>query len=1645
MIKKRITALIVIFSFLVTLIPGNMTIAGAESSAPVMEDGKIILKDFADKDDIPSEYLSSENKYLSEYSTDVAYEGKPGSLKWTMDEIGTDFDFALDKYDYTTLIGHPDARIRMRFYSEAVGSKFNFLYLPDKANFSGKYSIVYPVIAGGWQVVDLKLSDVLSKVQYSKLGLLSVRFNDTGWANYSGGGYTPGDVIYIDSIWIEFPDYGKTLVQPVPSIENGATFVDRELGGSNTYTLSFSENLWEHGHITDGEEYTAADAVKVYEFDGEDYVLTGQSHSVTVSGSSISVTFDAPLKDVCAYMVRVDKNAVLSMRGHRMTSDVEFYFSVGMGSANFNMVSTSVAEGASVDGSEPGFEYRIEFSNTPDNYDINNMFSVFRDGEQFDGFFEVDSIENTVIITFPDGLAGGCEYKVTVSDDFADTNGIFISGAKEFTFKTFDVVGNDGLIFSASDSDDMDAVFADGAQGIFPSGFSIERETENVLTGDETFRFNHPSIAANKQCNIIMAEKIVRDITDYEYINYLIYSPEATDESVVLQMIDKATWNDKAWYVAMVKTDWEGWKKVSVKISDFTNKNMNGFVNAFVFNLGGWSNTKTQSGYFLVDRIWLSNEPSSEISYESSEYAYEQSFVPADLGGDNAFGFTYSKELADLDYSDLVNAYKYNGTDYEEISGYSVKAIGNQLKVDFGSALSDGDTIRITVDGKILSDSYSVCTNEAEALFTVNAASPYFKITDSTVSDGAQLDSLSELTLTFSNEPDSALYIPDYFTVYRNGEKLYNAYEAVINGNKIQFKALKKFTPGEYTLKINPGYADKFGNKYVGITEYSFVIGDNEQSGEVVTVFSASDDEHMTALSKYLTPFSDITNLYSRTARVDYTAGKSTNGWLRENSSFDATGMKYLNFWMYSPSVSGDTAHIALYTSLKNNKYNKNNNVYKMNVDWQGWKLISIPLSTLTNASAFDSFLINFGGWTTPVDNNSFFLVDEVWMSAVQPGAVELKGTSFADGYTGAALSGEILELTFGTELAEKQNADIVITDKDGNVLDDGAYSVEYSTDSLTVFFGELMPSTTYNVHISGIVGKQPVKQTKPVNMSFTTASGGVYLTDIKCIDTVDFVIKNMSDSSAELTAVVYAIGEDNVLLKKYESKKTVSAKSEDIISTEAVFPDGTEKIKAFVLDSDGRFVSDKFADILSGTAKYTLSSVLGGSEAKVLAEALLNVNLLEVNAEISAASSLARIEICDKDGNIVSADACDAADGKLQYYYVFSEDMPSGVYTAYVYADGLKASDKISYLSKKDREEILTLANGDDEDSLADFIADNAQSLGVSGIGRELCRDIARLAMGRDGFGNYTEVVDFVSDIYDFINKVNSTPWSGLAQLIEDNSDYLDINEYDISYFTGLSDKKQNMICSILKGALPAESISDLIEKLSYAEEEFEADDTSSGVSSGGSSGGGGGGGKSSGGSFPAADVNNYTPVEAATAFTDLSYAQWAADSVMTLYKKGIISSSASNTFRPNDNITREEFVKLVVCAFAGDMVPAKHSFADVDTNAWYNKYIAIAYGAGITSGYTDGRFGVGENITREDMVTIIARTLTIMGKELPGGSIEQFNDSDTISDYARGYVASMVRLGVVNGMGNGSFAPKAYSTRAQAAKVIAGLMELF
>lgn len=225
-------------------------------------------------------------------------------------------------------------------------------------------------------------------------------------------------------------------------------------------------------------------------------------------------------------------------------------------------------------------------------------------------------------------------------------------------------------------------------------------------------------------------------------------------------------------------------------------------------------------------------------------------------------------------------------------------------------------------------------------------------------------------------------------------------------------------------------------------------------------------------------------------------------------------------------------------------------------------------------------------------------------------------------------------------------------------------------------------------------------------------------------------------------------------------------------------------------------------------------------------------------------------------------------------------------------------------------------------------------------------------------------------------------------------------------------------------------------------AKEEEEDDDDDSSGSSGGSSGGGRG---SSGGSSSAVRFDPVVlpqggaqtlPTEI---YTDLGDAAWATEYIVTLTEKGIVSGKGDGKFYPNDNVTREEFTKMIVAAFAPSAEAAAISFSDVSADAWYYEFVAKAYSDGFITGYDDGRFGVGDLITREDMAVIAFRA----SQRQPQGGEIYFNDNASISDYAMEAVTELSSLGVITGY-NDNFEPKAPATRAQAAKIISLLLQL-
>ena len=198
------------------------------------------------------------------------------------------------------------------------------------------------------------------------------------------------------------------------------------------------------------------------------------------------------------------------------------------------------------------------------------------------------------------------------------------------------------------------------------------------------------------------------------------------------------------------------------------------------------------------------------------------------------------------------------------------------------------------------------------------------------------------------------------------------------------------------------------------------------------------------------------------------------------------------------------------------------------------------------------------------------------------------------------------------------------------------------------------------------------------------------------------------------------------------------------------------------------------------------------------------------------------------------------------------------------------------------------------------------------------------------------------------------------------------------------------------------------------------------------------GGGNSSPGGMY----APTTTPAPT-SAFRDLPSSHWAYGYVKALAEKNVINGYDDGTFRPSNNVTREEFVKMIISATGMLQAGAECEFSDVPAGAWYYEYVASAYAKEIVSGMDEGAFGVGTNITRQDVAVIAARIIKRLKGTVPETVESTLTDIDTVSDYATDSVKLLNGMGIINGYDDGSFMPKNTLTRAEAAAIISRLIE--
>lgn len=169
-----------------------------------------------------------------------------------------------------------------------------------------------------------------------------------------------------------------------------------------------------------------------------------------------------------------------------------------------------------------------------------------------------------------------------------------------------------------------------------------------------------------------------------------------------------------------------------------------------------------------------------------------------------------------------------------------------------------------------------------------------------------------------------------------------------------------------------------------------------------------------------------------------------------------------------------------------------------------------------------------------------------------------------------------------------------------------------------------------------------------------------------------------------------------------------------------------------------------------------------------------------------------------------------------------------------------------------------------------------------------------------------------------------------------------------------------------------------------------------------------------------------------AAPSFRDMT-GHWAEAVVNSLAEQGIIGGYEDGTYRPQNPVSRGEFVKLLAAA-------AELEIKDWSGDHWATPYLTAAIGAGIVVPLEyEGEIDLRGPIPREEMAAMLVRAQGLQGKDAPLA----FTDGEDVRELYRALVAEAVNKNLLGGYPDGSFRPQGTLTRAEAAAVISRILE--
>lgn len=174
---------------------------------------------------------------------------------------------------------------------------------------------------------------------------------------------------------------------------------------------------------------------------------------------------------------------------------------------------------------------------------------------------------------------------------------------------------------------------------------------------------------------------------------------------------------------------------------------------------------------------------------------------------------------------------------------------------------------------------------------------------------------------------------------------------------------------------------------------------------------------------------------------------------------------------------------------------------------------------------------------------------------------------------------------------------------------------------------------------------------------------------------------------------------------------------------------------------------------------------------------------------------------------------------------------------------------------------------------------------------------------------------------------------------------------------------------------------------------------------------------------------------------FTDVTENHWAFSYIGELVSDGVLEGYMDGKFRPENNVTRAEFAKIMVTAAGLKTTTAQATtFEDVSLTDWYSPYIETA--KDFLTGYNYGGSAMylpNKAALREDIAVALVKLKGYDVSIADLGMLQvMFSDYDSISESAKRYVAVAVERGLVSGYNDGTFKGQQSITRAEAAALI-------